>query len=63
MPKARPELILTADVARRLEVDVRTVHRMVRRGELVPAMKVPGLRGALLFDAAEVARIEKVRAA
>ena len=55
MPK--PVLISSAEVAQRLGRDVRTIHRMVLRGDLAPLGKIPGLRGAYLFDAAEVDRL------
>lgn len=53
---ASNELIPTADVAARFGVDVRTIHRLVAAGRLVPATKAPGLRGAYLFTPAEVER-------
>jgi hypothetical protein len=56
MPKP-VDLISSAEVAQRLGCDVRTVHRKVLRGQLTPLGKIDGLRGAYLFDAAEVARL------
>ncbi len=47
-------LIPTAEVARIKGVHVRTVHRWVDKGLLVPAAKAPGIRGALLFRASDV---------
>jgi DNA-binding transcriptional MerR regulator len=55
MPKV--ELIPTAEVARRLGRDVRTVHRWVDAGRLVPAVKTPGIRGALLFRPRDVEKL------
>lgn len=52
-----PNLVTTAEVARRLGVDVRTVHRMVQRGELVPVVKGEGIRGPMFFDAAVLERV------
>ena len=49
-----PDLIPTAEVARIYGCDVRTVHRLAARGVLVPAIKAPGLRGALLFRRQDV---------
>lgn len=43
------QLITSAEVATEHGVHVSTVARMVRRGELQPETKVPGLRGAYLF--------------
>lgn len=58
MPKKRLKpsepLLSAAEVARQLHVDVRTVHRMVADGRLKPVQKMPGLRGAYLFDAASI---------
>lgn len=61
MPKstALPELLLTRDVAERLGVDVRTVHRWVIAGRLAPVKKMPGRTGGLLFTADAVARLER----
>lgn len=42
-------LIPTSEVARINGVNVRTVHRWVDKGIITPAVKAPGLRGALLF--------------
>jgi excisionase family DNA binding protein len=44
------QLLTTAELARLIQVDVRTVHRMVERGEIKPHIKVPGQRGAYLFQ-------------
>lgn len=45
-----PNLVTTAQKARQLGVDVRTVHRMVERGELVPVAKGEGIRGPYFFE-------------
>lgn len=59
-----PDLIPTAEVARIYGCDVRTVHRMVARGKLQPAIRFPGKRGALMFRRADVlAAATSVRAA
>ena len=55
-PMPNLELLTTAEVAARLGVDVRTVARWVNAGRLRPAVQGPGLRGARLFDPAEVDR-------
>lgn len=48
------ELMTTAAVAERLGVDVSTVARWVNAGRLPVAVKIPGLRGARLFDPKDV---------
>jgi excisionase family DNA binding protein len=47
-------LITTADAAKVLGVHVATISRMVAAGRLVPAVKVPGKRGAFLFHPEDV---------
>lgn len=58
-----PDLITAAEVARIYGCHVRTVHRLVERGDLEPAMKAPGLRGALFFRRNDVLRLAAERAA
>lgn len=59
MPKKRPKstiaLATTSDLAEALGCDVRTIHRMVADGRLTPLQKMPGKRGAYLFDADDLA--------
>jgi hypothetical protein len=43
-------LLTSAQVAERLGCDIRTVHRHHKAGKLPAAMRVPGYKGALLFD-------------
>lgn len=50
-------LVDTQDAASDLGVSVSTVIRKVAAGQLVPAMKAPGKRGAFFFDRAEVERV------
>lgn len=57
------DLIPTAEVAAILGKEVRTVHRMVERRELTPAVKTPGLRGAYLFRREDVERLAQGSAA
>lgn len=44
------EFVTTRDVAAAHGVSTREVARRVERGELEPVTKLPGIRGAYLFD-------------
>lgn len=57
MHKTGDNAIFTSEVAKILRCDVRTVHRMVRKGRLIPTAKTPGLRGAYLFSRSDVAAL------
>ncbi len=46
--------VTAAEAANRLGVSIRTIHRLVARGDLAPARKLPGATGAYLFDADDV---------
>lgn len=48
------DLITAAEAAEILRVSHRVVIRRVERGELTPVRKLPGIRGAFLFDAAQI---------
>lgn len=52
----------TAEVATRLGVSVRQVARLVERGRITPLDRLPGVRGAYLFDPNEVDRVAEERA-
>jgi excisionase family DNA binding protein len=54
---AQNELLSTAEAVERLNIDRSTLTRWVAGGRIEPAMKLPGLRGAYLFDPAEVERV------
>lgn len=58
-PRTQSDLIYTADVAEILGVDVRTVHRMVKRGDLIPAAIGRGTRGSMVFRRADVEALVK----
>ena len=58
-----PDLIPTAEAAEALGVHVATISRMVTRGDLAPAVKVPGKRGAYLFNRADVDALAAQRSA
>jgi hypothetical protein len=55
-----PGLISTSDLANKWDVDVRTIHRMVRRGQLTVALRAPGPKGAMFFSRAEVDAVPMV---
>lgn len=50
-------LITTTEAATVLGLDRRTVTARVRSGTLAPAIKLPGERGAYLFDRADIERL------
>lgn len=55
------KLLTTVETADRLGKSARAVIRMVERHELEPARKLPGLRGAYLFDADTVEALAAAR--
>ena len=59
MPTSRN--VTTRDAAEQLGVHVRTLHRWVSTGLITPTLKVPGYRGAYLFNAADVERLAHTR--
>lgn len=54
MSKERHDLLTSSQVAQRLACSTRTVHRLIDSGDLAPVQKLPGLRGANLFDRVHV---------
>jgi excisionase family DNA binding protein len=42
-------MLTTKDVAERLGVSVAKVHRLVDKGEIVPALQLPGSTGRFYF--------------
>ncbi len=54
--------ITTAEAAQILGVSVRTVHRKADAGEIPHEMKLPGPRGAYVFDEATVRELAKAEA-
>lgn len=57
------DLVSTAWAAQALGVHSATIRRMVDRGELTPATKLPGLRGGYMFHQADIIRTATKRAA
>lgn len=53
----------TAETAARLGITARQVQRLVEGGRLSAAVKLPGLRGAYVFDADAVETLKAERAA
>lgn len=51
-------LITSAQACERLNIDRSTLSRWVAAGRITPLIKGPGLRGAFLFDPAEVERVK-----
>lgn len=49
-----PILVSTRKAASILGVSVRTVHRLADSGDLVPAYRIDGLRGAMVFLESDV---------
>jgi len=43
-------LLSSTEVARRLGVSIKTVHRLARAGQIPGAQKLPGRTGAFIFD-------------
>lgn len=54
MPKL--DVLPTSEAARILGLDVRTVHRMIKRGTL-PAHKLPGRTGSYVINRTDVEAI------
>lgn len=57
MPLQQPRLVTADEVAERLRVDRSTVTRWAATGRLPVALKMPGKRGARLFNEADVDRL------
>lgn len=55
---AQAPLLSTTEAVERLNIDRSTLTRWVASGRIKPAHKLPGLRGAYLFDEAEVERVK-----
>lgn len=49
--------LTSAEVARTLGIDRSTLSRWVTAGRIKPVRKLPGLRGAFLFDPDDVEKI------
>lgn len=63
MPKIQNNLIGVAEASQITGLDKRTLHRKVERGELTPVSKLPGLRGAYIFNRSEIEKLARERVA
>jgi len=61
MPQTR-DLVLSQIVCDDLNITRSTLSRWVAAGVITPAVKLPGKRGAFLFDPADVKRVKEARA-
>ena len=56
MPKpTSPDLIGSAEVCDLADIDRSTLSRHVALGKIKPAVRLPGITGAMLFDRRDVA--------
>lgn len=53
-----PQLLTSAEACEQLGIDRSTLSRWVALDRITPAQKLPGLRGAFLFDPAEIERVK-----
>ena len=56
MAQTLPDLLTSAAVCEELHIDRSTLSRWVASERIIPATKLPGIRGAFLFTRAEVER-------
>lgn len=57
------DVIPLSEAAQILDLSVKTMHRRIASGAIRPAGKLPGLRGAYLFNRADIERLAKEHAA
>jgi hypothetical protein len=62
MSKIPQELIGTKEAAELIGESVKNTIRRVEAGALMPVKKLPGLRGAYIFDRADIVAIRDERA-
>lgn len=55
------DLLTAREVAEKIGRTPRDVSRLVKSGELLPAFRAPGLRGAMFFTHAEVEHYRAMR--
>jgi hypothetical protein len=59
---SNPDLIGTREAAERLGESIRQTIRRVEAGTLEPVAKMPGLRGAYVFNADDITALAQSRA-
>jgi predicted site-specific integrase-resolvase len=52
------DLLATVQVCERIGIDRSTLSRYVQLGRITPAHQLPGTRGAMLFDPADVDKLD-----
>lgn len=52
-----PTILTSAEVCALLHINRSTLTRWVAAGRITPETKLPGIRGAFIFSAAEVERV------
>ena len=62
MPGTDTRQVTTREASELLGKSIRATIRLVETGKLTPVMKLPGLRGAYLFDRQAVERIRDAAA-
>jgi hypothetical protein len=50
MTPKEPTMITTAEAAKQLGIDVAKFHRLTTKHRIDPVRKLPGVRGAMLWD-------------
>lgn len=55
----KDKLVTAKQAAEELGVTVGRIHQRVKLGRMKPAMKAPGLRGALFFTQTEIDRYKE----
>jgi hypothetical protein len=53
-------MLTTAEAADQLGIDVAKFHRLVAKHRIDPARKLPGIRGAMLWNPDDIAAITEV---
>lgn len=62
MSTSPADLLTSAEVCERLGIDRSTLSRWVQVGRIQPAVKMPGIRGAFLFEPRAIEALATERA-